>query len=65
MKKEDIEKIFKKREKLLNKLAYYNDPPMLNTKNYEPHKKRIRKQLWKIADILHKELDGDKKFGAF
>lgn len=42
MGKKDIEKLFKKRENLINKLAYYNDPPMFNTRNYEPHKKRIR-----------------------
>jgi hypothetical protein len=65
MEKEDIEKLFKKREGLINKLAYYNDPPMFNTQNYEPHKKRIRERLWKISDFLHKELDVDKRYGAF
>lgn len=65
MEKKDIEKLFKKRENLINKLAYYNDPSMFNTRNYEPHKKRIRTQLLKIADILHRELNADKRYYAF
>ena len=65
MKKEDIEKLFKKRENLIEKLAHYNNPPMFDTRNYEQHKKRIRERLWKIADILHRELDVDRRFGAF
>lgn len=65
MKKEDIEKLFKKREELINKLAYYNNPPMFNTRNYEPQKKRIRDRLRKIADILHRELNVDKRYYAF
>jgi hypothetical protein len=60
-----IDKLFKKREDLLERLSYYNDPPMFNTRNYEPHKKRLREQLHKIADTLHKELDADKRYGAF
>jgi len=65
MKKEDINKLFKKREILIEKLTYYNNPPMFNTRNYEQHKNRIRKRLWEIADILHKELNVDKKYYAF
>lgn len=65
MKKEDIEKLFKKREVLIENLAYYNNPPMFNTRNYEAHKKRIIEKLWEIADILHKELNVDKKYYAF
>ena len=65
MGKEDIKKLFEKREILLEKLAYYNNPPMFNTRNYEPHKKRITKQLLKIANILHRELNVDKRYYAF
>lgn len=65
MKKKDIENLFKKREKLIEKLAYYNNPAMFDTRNYEPHKKHIRKRLCEIADILHRELDVDKRYGAF
>jgi hypothetical protein len=65
MEKFNIDNLFKKREKLLERLSFYNDPPMFNTCNYEPHKKRIRKQLWKITDILCLELNIDKKGNAF
>lgn len=65
MKKIDINKLFKKREELFEKLSFYNNPPMFNTRNYELHKKRIREQLCKIANILYKELSVDKKNNAF
>jgi hypothetical protein len=60
-----VDKLLKKREELLDRLAYYNDPPMFNLKNFEPHKKRTLARLHKIADTLHKELNKDKKRYAF
>ncbi len=65
MRKEDIDKLFEKREKLLETLAYYNNPPMFNLRNYEPHKKRTLKKLHEIADTLHKELNVDRNYYAF
>jgi len=61
----EIDKLFDKREKILEKLSYWNNPPMFSTQNYEPHKKRARKRLHEIAEILHKELNVDKKRYAF
>lgn len=59
--KKDINKLWKKREALLERLAFYNDPPMFNTKNYEPHKNRIRKKLNEIANTLYVALKINKK----
>lgn len=65
MTKQQIDKLFKKREKLIERLAFYNDPPMFSLRNFEPHKKRTLKRLHEIADILHKELNVDKSKFAF
>jgi len=65
MKKDEVDKLFKKREELLDRLVIYNNPAMFNARNYEPHKKRIRKQLHEISNKLHKELGFDKRFGVF
>lgn len=60
----DFNKLLKHRERLFEKLSYYNNPPMFNTINYEPHKNRIRKKIWKINEILYSELNIDKRFYA-
>lgn len=64
MEKEKIDKLLEKREILLEKLSMYNNTSMFDCRNYEPHKKRARKSLHKIADILYKELNIDEKFNA-
>lgn len=60
-----IEKLWIKRSKLLDKLTFYiykMDYSNWNTRNYTPHRKRCLKTIHKINNILIKELDIDTRY---
>lgn len=66
MSREEINKVWKKREEAFERLEYYQtqNEGFFNTRNYNPHIKRAVKRIHALNEILYREEKIDRRKNA-